>query len=179
MSTRSRWLSLIGTQGALAALWFCLGLVLLYLDTSSVVIRWQTASEVGTAGFNLYRAPGWESETTSSWIKINSVLIPAQGDEVVGADYRYADDGLRPGRRYQYRIEEVEWNGTAIPYDETVMVRAGLPARWIKIEGAFLIMLSVLTIWRRTRRAGGATVRPQAGARLVDEVERPSGGESR
>jgi hypothetical protein len=125
------------------------GLLLLLTDTPPVTLSWETASEVGTAGFNVYRAaaPGGD------FVQINAALIPAEGDELVGAAYRFEDDDVALARRYDYRIEEVEWDGSINTYPETVTVRAGLPRFWTKVEGGVLLLLALFLLWRSARSA--------------------------
>ena len=132
----------------LALVLFVSGIWLLVRDIPPVLLSWETASEVGTAGFNVYRA----DSSGDDFVQINAVLIPAKGDELVGAAYRFEDDEVLPGRRYIYRIEEVEWNGAVNVYPETVAVRAGLPRVWTKIEGGVLLALAGLLLWRSFRR---------------------------
>ena len=54
---------------------------LIFIDSPPVVLSWETASEVGTAGFNVYRA----ELSTEQFVQVNKDLIPAEGDEVLGA----------------------------------------------------------------------------------------------
>jgi len=136
-------------QAILVLILCVVGCVLLIVDVPAVVLSWDTASEVGTAGFNVYRSPAWDSAAPEDWIKVNDELIPSTGDEMVGADYRFEDDDLMPGRKYRYRIEEVEWDGGAKRYPEEVVVRAGFPSRWTKLEGVGLILLGLVLLWRR------------------------------
>ncbi len=136
-------------QAILVLILCVVGCVLLIVDVPAVVLSWDTASEVGTAGFNVYRSPAWDSAAPEDWIKVNDELIPSAGDETVGADYRFEDDDLTPGRKYRYRIEEVEWDGGATWYPDEVVVRAGFPSRWTKFEGVGLILLGLLLLWRR------------------------------
>ncbi len=136
-------------QAILVLILCVVGCVLLIVDVPAVVLSWDTASEVGTAGFNVYRSPAWDSAAPEDWIKVNDELIPSTGDEMVGADYRFEDDDLMPGRKYRYRIEEVEWDGGATWYPEEVVVRAGFPSRWTKLEGVGLILLGLVLLWRR------------------------------
>ncbi|HOT90417.1 MAG TPA: hypothetical protein PLJ78_00125 [Anaerolineae bacterium] len=124
------------------------GMVLLLRDIPPVLLIWETASEVGTAGFNVYRAEVPDGD----FVQVNPTLIPAAGDELVGASYRFADDNVAPGRRYRYRIEEVEWNGAINTYPETVTVRAGLPRFWTKVEGGLLVLLALWVLWRSFKR---------------------------
>jgi len=57
------------------------------VSTSGVMLSWDTAEEVNTAGFNLYRTPAGGGATT----KINRSLILSAGSKVVGASYQYID----------------------------------------------------------------------------------------
>lgn len=126
---------------------------LLLADIPPVTLSWETASEVGAAGFNVYRAdiPGTDVQD-GDFVQVNAALIPAEGDEMVGAAYRFEDDDVAPGRRYAYRIEEVEWDGATTLYPETVTVRAGLPRAWTKAEGGLLLLLGALLLWRSFKR---------------------------
>lgn len=124
------------------------GGILLFGNIPPVVLFWETASEVGTAGFNVYRTHISEA----NFVRINPTLIPAQGNEIVGSNYRFVDDDVSIGRRYIYHIEEVEWDGMLTTYSETATVRAGLPRFWIKIEGGLLIVVAVVMSWRRRTR---------------------------
>jgi hypothetical protein len=120
------------------------GAWLLLSDLAPVVLTWETASEVGAAGFNVYRSPAGEDDFT----KVNETLIPAQGDEMVGASYRFEDSNVRPGVRYRYRIEEVELDGSTTIYPETVDVRAGLPRLWVRVEGVVLMAIALFILWQ-------------------------------
>jgi hypothetical protein len=137
----------------LAAVLLVSGIYLLLSDIPPVTLSWETASEVGTAGFNVYRAEAPVPEASGGdFVQVNAALIPAEGDEMVGAAYRFEDDAVRPGRRYAYRIEEVEWDGVTTLYPETVTVRAGLPRVWTKAEGGLLLLLGVILLWRNLKR---------------------------
>jgi hypothetical protein len=72
-----------------------------------VVVRWQTASELDTAGFNVYRSdsPG------GPFIKVNDELIPASPDPVNGGSYSFTDVDVDPGSTVYYQLEEVDNNG--------------------------------------------------------------------
>lgn len=117
---------------------------LLWANIPPVLLSWETASEVGTAGFNVYRSP----VASADFVQANPTLIPAHGDEVTGAAYHFQDADVTAGQRYTYRIEEVEWDGTRTTYPETVAVRAGLPRFWTKVEGGLMLLLAVILIWK-------------------------------
>lgn len=134
----------------LAILVALIGLGLLIFPPPPVALTWKTASEVGTVGFNVYRAEAGSTD----FEQVNDALIPSQGDEIAGADYRFVDETAAVGRKYTYRIEEVEWDGTVNAYPETVSTRAGLPRLWSRVEGVVLLALSgwlLLRGWRSKR----------------------------
>lgn len=70
---------------------------------TSTVLRWRTASEVGLAGFHVYRARG------SAWVKLSRTLVRARGS-VAGAAYSWRDRGA-PARA-RYRLQAVGLDGT-------------------------------------------------------------------
>jgi len=142
-------LGFFNRQAILALILCVVGCVLLIVGAPAVVLSWDTASEVGTAGFNVYRSAAWDSATPEDWVKVNDELIPAAGDEMIGAAYRLEEDDLSPGRKYRYRIEEVEWDGGTTRYPDEVVVRAGFPSRWTKLEGVGLTLLGMVLLWRR------------------------------
>jgi len=77
------------------------------LQNTYVIIEWSTASELDTAGFNLYRSDKLDSE----YILINSNLIPASSDPLTGGEYSYKDSDVIPGQTYFYELEDLEFNG--------------------------------------------------------------------
>ncbi len=128
-----RGLSLIAALALMAG-----GLFLLFYESGGVTITWETATEVNTMGFNVYRS---ESSVESEFEQVNDELIPAKGDPLTGATYEVKDDQVKPGRLYFYQVEEVEWGGTRNRYPETVQARAGVSRVWLIAEGAVLILL--------------------------------------
>jgi hypothetical protein len=77
---------------------------------SSVQLDWETASEIGLVGFNLYRADTLDGAKH----KLNAVLIPALNpDTLLGASYQFSDV-VGQGRRYYYWLELVKHQGTEL-----------------------------------------------------------------
>ncbi len=72
----------------------------------AVVVEWRTASEEGTAGFDLFRL-----DPRGAWVQVNERLLPAAPPAPQGSRYRFVDPGVVPGGRYTYSLREVE-NGT-------------------------------------------------------------------
>jgi hypothetical protein len=114
------------------------GVLLLSYEPGGVTVTWETASEVNTMGFNLYRAEG---SAEAAFEQVNAELIAAEGDPLVGASYQVEDQDVGAGRLYFYQIEEVEWSGTRTRYPEVVQVRAGIARAWLLGEGAALILV--------------------------------------
>jgi hypothetical protein len=118
-----------------------------------VIVTWETASEVDTAGFHLYRSRSPEGPFSP----IRQSPVPAEGDPLVGASYRYEDEAVVWGQRYFYQLEEVERNGTRNRYPETVTGRAGVGWAWALGGGALLAALGALAAWVLVQqpRSGG------------------------
>jgi hypothetical protein len=72
-----------------------------------IMIEWSTASELDTAGFNIYRT----DLSSNDKIKVNPVLIPGSSDPFSGGDYQFEDENVDPGKTYLYSLEEIEMSG--------------------------------------------------------------------
>jgi hypothetical protein len=75
---------------------------------SRILVEWKTASELDTAGFNLFRG----ESPDGPFIQLNDAIISASPDPVIGGAYRYEDTGVFAGKTYYYQLEDVELNGT-------------------------------------------------------------------
>lgn len=80
-----------------------------YGSLSQVALAWTTASEINTAGFNVYRS----EQLDGPYDKINVELIPGSTDSLVGGKYQYVDTRVLPGKTYYYQIEDIELDGAA------------------------------------------------------------------
>ncbi len=111
----SRWLIAIGV------LWISLaGALLIYqfYGPREVIVRWDTATEIDTAGFYLYRSQLPDGEFTL--VNNEGELIPSQGSALSGATYTFTDEDVVPGETYYYLIEEVEYDLTSNRYEEQI-----------------------------------------------------------
>ncbi len=70
-------------------------------------VRWQTAAEVDSAGFHIWRA----ESAAGPYQRITDRLIPATGDAVTGAAYSFTDALGAPGKLRFYRLEEIDVGG--------------------------------------------------------------------
>lgn len=77
-----------------------------------IILKWETAAEMGTAGFNLWRQDAGGGET----MRVNKSLMPGYGGITWGAAYQVVDRRVSPGRVYTYWLEEVEDSGLASFY---------------------------------------------------------------
>jgi len=75
---------------------------------SSTLLRWVTGTEIGTAGFDLYRS---ETPDFESYEKVNPRIIEPTGSPVAGAEYEVLDRSVRPGTLYYYFLVEIDVNG--------------------------------------------------------------------
>lgn len=93
-------------------------------QSSSIIIEWSTSSELDTAGYNLYRLNGPDTES----IKVNERLIPASEDPLVGGEFSYEDFNITPGDLYYYELEEIEFSGASTRYGpiEATAERSGI-----------------------------------------------------
>jgi hypothetical protein len=88
---------------------------------SPVVIRWDTASEIDNAFFNIYRSEGFDQEVAP---KLNSAPIIATGSPFEAASYARLDRKAELGKVYYYWLEAVDIFGESQIFGPmTVLVR--------------------------------------------------------
>ncbi|RMG95968.1 MAG: hypothetical protein D6706_11095 [Chloroflexi bacterium] len=105
----------------MGAVWLFVAAVILIFQLfrpATVRIEWETATELQTAGFHLYRSQSPEGE----FVRITESLIPAKGNTVSGASYSFVDNSVRPGETYYYLLEEVELDATTRRYEDDLFV---------------------------------------------------------
>jgi hypothetical protein len=79
----------------------------------AIVLNWETAAELNSLGFNVYRAASVDGVRS----KLNSSLIASQAPgSPTGASYQFADDTARAGITYYYWLQEVDANGGTVEY---------------------------------------------------------------
>ena len=83
-----------------------------------ILIKWQTASEINNAGFNLWRArphPGTTCQDTKLdeyWDVTRVTSEPSKdGNTVEGNSYSYEDITVKPGLTYCYALEDINFEG--------------------------------------------------------------------
>lgn len=75
--------------------------------SKEVLLTWTTEFEIGSKGFNLYRADAEDGEYT----KINEALVQPKGNPTTGATYTLTDKGLRNRKTYYYKLEDIDHTG--------------------------------------------------------------------
>jgi hypothetical protein len=94
-----------------------------FVANGGVLVRWQTASEVGSVSFDLYR----QGASGDQWIKVNAEPILA-ANATAGAAYEAADEGTKPLQTTVYRLVELEEQGTKRVYGPfTLRAEASAP----------------------------------------------------
>ncbi len=95
-------------------------------DGRSVTVEWQTASEVATAGFRLFR----REPETGAWQDVAGRLLAAAREAPQGALYRVADPGASFREPQTYMLQEIETRGRSRwygPFSVTPDAAAALP----------------------------------------------------
>lgn len=91
----------------------------------AVHVRWETAQEIGTLGYNIYRSQ-WPDR---GFIRINDELIAGLGYDELGGDYLFADRTVEPDQTYFYLLEEVERSGERTTFGPvSAVASSGTPA---------------------------------------------------
>jgi hypothetical protein len=82
----------------------------------TVLLEWETASEVDLLGFDVYRAEAPDGPQT----RLNAALIPAQAPgSLVGAVYQFRDEAAEPGLTCWYWLKSVDAYGQATRHGPT------------------------------------------------------------
>lgn len=137
----------------LGILWLLMAAVIVISQlsrTQPVKVEWQTATEVDTAGFNIYRAPSEDGPFT----RINEQLIPSEGTAISGASYTFVDGDVEEGQTYCYRLEDVELDNSTQQH-ETFCETVPGPAWWISVTVAFSVLAGLLLLVKGLRAERG------------------------
>jgi len=105
-------------------------------EEDGVAVSWVTDTEIDNAYFNLYRAESikkikekkiakMQKSKKKKWkkglkkgpyVKINAAPIPALGETPYGASYELIDTDVQAGKRYWYKLEDVDLSGIAMQH---------------------------------------------------------------
>jgi hypothetical protein len=75
--------------------------------------------------------------------KINSALIAAAGNPTQGASYKFFDSGLRNGKTYYYKLEDVDLNGASIMHQAVSATPRWIYNFWKQFIETFIIMCNL------------------------------------
>lgn len=129
----------------------------------SVAIAWETASELDTLGFNLWRGVTQAAPDT----RLNATMIPAAGTGTGGgATYSWTDSAVQNGTTYWYWLEAVDIHGatqrfgpvSATPTTPTAITLATTTAspasvgRSAALAAAALMLVMLGLVIRRSQR---------------------------
>ena len=82
------------------------------VDESEPTVEWRTASEMGPAGFNLWRL----DRMSGQFDLVNANFLPTLTNSPQGGIYRLADPGVQYGEPVTYRLEEIDALGRVRSY---------------------------------------------------------------
>jgi len=145
--TRYSLISLLTILGGLALVVY--GVVL--YRSPRILIEWETATEIDTIGFNLYRA----NQIEGPYQKLNDSLIPATNDSFRGGSYQYVDANIMPNRTYYYQLEDVDTQGKTTKH-EPISVQANPQGLFELIGGAGLVAIGVIFGIRNRARSSAS-----------------------
>ena len=119
---------------------------------TSIVVEWETASELNTVGFYLYRSQSSDGQ----YDQINDHLVPASPDPLTGGEYSYIDEGVDAGLTYYYKLEEVDSKGNS-SYFGPIEIQASNQIWQIMLLSGFFIVSGIMGLfyscWRRRNTA--------------------------
>ena len=78
-----------------------------FTPEAGVRVAWRTESETNCEGFHVWRGEAKDE----NYARITSVLIPGHGDCTSGHDYAFVDRNVTEGKRYWYKLEQVDFDG--------------------------------------------------------------------
>ncbi len=85
---------------------------------NAVLLNWSTATEVNNYGFEIER-----KSSSENWTSIS--FIPGAGTSNSPKDYIYSDNTVQQGVTYQYRLKQIDTDGS-IEYSRTVEIFTGM-----------------------------------------------------
>ncbi len=107
-----------GTGGTCKATLACVAGFGTTAEAEQVFVRWETACEIGTAGFHVERF----DPVSGGYERVNETVLPALLTAPRGGFYSLVDPGAVPGKTNTYRLVEKEvWGGQRVhgPYTVT------------------------------------------------------------
>jgi len=117
--------------------------------SARVIVEWTTATEINTAGFNLYRA----ARAEGPFEKINAQLIAASPDAITGGKYRYEDTTVLAGQTYYYELEDVEFGGKSERHGPIIITApSGIGVLEIALGIGALVLVGLILFSARAKK---------------------------
>ena len=88
-------------------------------EGSSIVLQWQTATEVNNYGFEIERQVGSKQSAASNWEMIG--FIEGHGNSNSPKQYSFSDKNLVGGSLFKYRLKQIDTDGK-FEYSEIIEV---------------------------------------------------------
>ncbi len=115
-----------------------------------IIVEWTTATEINTAGFNLYRG---ESEQ-GPFVKVNDQLIAASPDAVTGGKYRFEDASVQAGKTYYYQLEDIEYGGASARHGPLIITApGGVGVTELGLGLGAIGVVGLLVFWLRAKKS--------------------------
>ncbi len=108
-----------------------------------IVIEWETATEIDTVGFNLYRA----DQPGGPFSKLNYTIIPSSSEPLQGGTYRYVDASVVPNQLYYYQLEDIDTQGNATKH-KPISAQVE-PQGIIELALGIMMVLVAAILWKR------------------------------
>jgi hypothetical protein len=96
------------------------------VTNNSVNLNWVTTSELNNTGFDIERTTV-NTPITNEWLKVG--YVQGTGTSSIPNVYEFTDKNLNPGK-YNYRLKQIDFNGTFEYYNLSEEVIVGLPAKY-------------------------------------------------
>jgi hypothetical protein len=145
--------------GLLALAGLALGYRGLTSTASTVKVEWTTATELNTAGFNLYRSENRDGP----FDRVNPQLIPHAPDPLVGGSYIYTDTTVVAERTYYYQLEDVDFNASSTRHGP-IEVKAERGGTLELFAAVFCLILAALGVVQVLTPHGAADTSRSAGS---------------
>jgi hypothetical protein len=98
------------------------------VNGNDVSLNWMTASEINNQGFEVERQVGSRQSAVGNWERIG--YVEGKGTTTDINHYSFSDKGLTPGT-YQYRIKQMDFDGSFEYYNLSETVEIGLPTEFV------------------------------------------------
>jgi hypothetical protein len=131
-----------------------------------VLVTWETVSEMGNAGFNLYRTTSEQAPAASDLL----AYVPSQAPgSTQGFAYSYQDQALTAGESYWYWLEDVSLSGvttlhgpvSVVLVGPTAVTLGGLEAATDRPALAWLWLPAMALLAAGLAAAGAVQARPR------------------